>query len=93
MGLPAAPGLSRTRWMLTNPLVSDWPKPVQNCAGVWSCNRWMVGGASRPETCLRLDSLLPSLSAASRRFDSTGGKSETCVMRCASIRRTASSAS
>ena len=80
-GRPAAPGLSITRWMLTKPLVSDWPKPVQNCAAVsravagWSAAR---RGRTRAR---RLGSRLPSFSAASRSVASTGGKSERWVMR------------
>jgi hypothetical protein len=53
----------------------------------------MVWGESRPDTWVRLRSALPSLSAASRRLVSTGGKSETWVMPWRSIRRTASSGS
>ncbi len=53
----------------------------------------MVCGASRPETCLRLGRRLPAFAAASSSVVSTGGKSETWVIPCRSIKRTASSAS
>ena len=53
----------------------------------------MVGGASRPETCLRLASRLPCFSAASSTVASTGGKSERWVTWWRSMSRTASSAS
>ena len=79
--------------MDTNPLVSDCPKPVQNLAPVFSCRRWMVWGASRPDTCVRLASRLPSFSAASSTVASTGGKSERWVTLWRSMSRTASSAS
>ena len=49
-GRPAAPGRSSTRCTLTKPVVSDWPKPVQNFAPVSLWRRSMVGGASSPET-------------------------------------------
>ena len=75
--LPREPGLSITRTMDTNPVVSDWPKPVQNWALVFSWSRWMVAGASSPDTWSRLASALPAFSAASSRLASTGGKSET----------------
>ena len=80
--------------MVTNPLVSDWPKPVQNFAPVFSCRRWMVGGASRPETCVRLGSRLPVLlGGVEQRWPAPGGKSERWVTRWRSMSRTASSAS
>jgi len=85
--------LSVTGWIVTKPLVSDWPNPVQKRARVFSWRRPMVAGESRPETWVRLGSALPTFSAASSRLASTGGKSETCATWCRSIRRTASSAS
>ena len=80
--LPAAPGRSRKRPIVTKPEVSDCPNTDQKRAcGHRRSKRVIVSGLSRPVTMRKLESSSGRISAASSSVVRIGGNSASIVIR------------